>query len=38
MAKYLELRRHTDADGDVLTPEGVQAAVARARRGGKRRR
>jgi|SRR5687768_14566885 broad specificity phosphatase PhoE len=28
MAKYVELRRHTDADGDVLTPEGVQAAVA----------
>jgi broad specificity phosphatase PhoE len=27
MAKYVELRRHTDADGDVLTPEGVQAAV-----------
>ena len=27
MAKYLELRRHTDADGDVLTPEGVQAAI-----------
>ncbi|MGH2922084.1 MAG: hypothetical protein ACRDKU_08475, partial [Gaiellaceae bacterium] len=28
MTKYLELRRHTDADGDVLTPEGVRAAVA----------
>ena len=27
MAKYLELRRHTDADGDVLTPEGVRAGV-----------
>lgn len=27
MAKYVELRRHTDAEGDVLTPEGVQAAV-----------
>jgi broad specificity phosphatase PhoE len=27
MAKYAELRRHTDADGDVLTPEGVGAAV-----------
>jgi broad specificity phosphatase PhoE len=27
MAKHVELRRHTDADGDVLTPEGVQAAV-----------
>jgi broad specificity phosphatase PhoE len=27
MAKYVELRRHTDADGDVLTPAGAQAAV-----------
>jgi hypothetical protein len=27
MAKYLELRRHTDADEDVLTPAGVQAGV-----------
>jgi broad specificity phosphatase PhoE len=27
MAKYVELRRHTEADGDVLTPEGVQAAT-----------
>jgi broad specificity phosphatase PhoE len=27
MAKYVELRRHTDADGDVLTPEGVKAAL-----------
>jgi broad specificity phosphatase PhoE len=27
MAKYVELRRHTKADGDVLTPEGVRAAV-----------
>ena len=27
MPKYVELRRHTDADGDVLTPEGVRAAV-----------
>jgi broad specificity phosphatase PhoE len=27
MAKYVELRRHTDADGDVLTPEGVRAAI-----------
>jgi broad specificity phosphatase PhoE len=25
--KYVELRRHTDADGDLLTPEGVQKAV-----------
>jgi broad specificity phosphatase PhoE len=27
MTKYIELRRHTDADGDVLTPEGVRAAL-----------
>jgi broad specificity phosphatase PhoE len=27
MAKHVELRRHTDADGDVLTPDGVRAAV-----------
>src|SRR5438876_5205372 len=27
MARYLELRRHTDADGDVLTQEGVRAAT-----------
>jgi broad specificity phosphatase PhoE len=27
MAKYVELRRHTDADGDTLTPEGVEAAL-----------
>jgi broad specificity phosphatase PhoE len=27
MAKYVELRRHTDADGDVLTPDGVRAAT-----------
>jgi hypothetical protein len=27
MAKYVELRRHTDAGGDVLKPEGVRAAV-----------
>jgi broad specificity phosphatase PhoE len=27
MAKYVELRRHTEANGDVLTPEGVRAAV-----------
>jgi broad specificity phosphatase PhoE len=26
--KYLELRRHTDADGDILTEEGVRAAMA----------
>jgi broad specificity phosphatase PhoE len=28
MAKQVELRRHTDADGDTLTPEGVRAATA----------
>jgi phosphohistidine phosphatase SixA len=28
MAKYLELRRHTDNDGDVLTVDGVRAALA----------
>jgi broad specificity phosphatase PhoE len=28
MARYVELRRHTDADGDVLTLEGVRAAIA----------
>ena len=28
MAKHLELRRHTDADGDVLTSDGVVAALA----------
>jgi broad specificity phosphatase PhoE len=27
MSKTVELRRHTDADGDVLTPDGVRAAV-----------
>lgn len=27
MAKYIELRRHTDADGDALTAEGVRAAM-----------
>jgi len=27
MAKRIELRRHTDNDGDVLSPEGVRAAV-----------
>src|SRR6266511_1525924 len=27
MAKHVELRRHTDADGDVLTPEGVKAGL-----------
>jgi broad specificity phosphatase PhoE len=28
MAKTVDLRRHTDNDGDVLSPEGVEAAVA----------
>lgn len=27
MARRIELRRHTDNDGDVLTPTGVRAAV-----------
>ena len=27
MARYVELRRHTDNDGDVLTAEGVAAAL-----------
>src|SRR5919197_2650006 len=27
MARYVELRRHTDAEGDVLTQEGVRAAM-----------
>lgn len=27
MAKQIELRRHTDNDGDMLTPEGVEDAV-----------
>jgi broad specificity phosphatase PhoE len=27
MAKEIELRRHSDSDRDVLTPEGVQAAL-----------
>jgi broad specificity phosphatase PhoE len=27
MAKHVELRRHTDADRDVLTPQGVKAAL-----------
>jgi broad specificity phosphatase PhoE len=27
MARYVELRRHTDNDGDVLTEEGVRAAL-----------
>jgi broad specificity phosphatase PhoE len=27
MARYVELRRHTDSDGDVLTDDGVRAAL-----------
>jgi broad specificity phosphatase PhoE len=27
MARHIELRRHTDNDGDVLTPEGVRTAL-----------
>jgi broad specificity phosphatase PhoE len=27
MARSIELRRHTDADGDALTPEGIRAAM-----------
>jgi broad specificity phosphatase PhoE len=27
MPRFLELRRHTDNDGDVLSPEGITAAV-----------
>ena len=29
MARYVELRRHTDADGDVLTQEGVRGGQDR---------
>jgi broad specificity phosphatase PhoE len=32
MAKSVELRRHTASDGDVLTPEGVTAALEIGRR------
>lgn len=32
MARYIELRRHTDSDGDVLTEEGVRAALEIGRR------
>jgi broad specificity phosphatase PhoE len=28
MARYVELRRHTDSDGDALTEEGVRAALS----------
>jgi broad specificity phosphatase PhoE len=27
MARYVELRRHTDSDGDALTEDGVRAAL-----------
>jgi broad specificity phosphatase PhoE len=27
MARYIELRRHTDSDGDALTEDGVRAAL-----------
>jgi broad specificity phosphatase PhoE len=27
MARYIELRRHTDSDGDALSEEGVRAAL-----------
>jgi RTX calcium-binding nonapeptide repeat (4 copies) len=27
MARYVELRRHTDSDGDALTAEGIRAAL-----------
>jgi broad specificity phosphatase PhoE len=27
MARYVELRRHTDSDGDTLTEDGVRAAL-----------
>ena len=30
--RYIELRRHTDSDGDVLTEEGVRAALEIGRR------
>lgn len=32
MARYVELRRHTDSDGDVLTRDGVGAALEIGRR------
>ena len=32
MARYIELRRHTDSDGDLLTEEGVRAALEIGRR------
>jgi broad specificity phosphatase PhoE len=32
MARYIELRRHTDSDGDLLTEEGVRTALEIGRR------
>ena len=32
MARYVELRRHTDNDGDLLTEEGVRSALEIGRR------
>jgi len=32
MARYVELRRHTDSDGDTLTDEGVRAGLEIGRR------
>jgi phosphohistidine phosphatase SixA len=32
MTKWVELRRHTACDGDVLTPDGIRAAVDIGRR------
>jgi broad specificity phosphatase PhoE len=32
MPRYVELRRHTESDGDMLTEEGVRAALAIGRR------
>jgi broad specificity phosphatase PhoE len=32
VARYLELRRHTDSEGDALSEEGVRAALEIARR------
>ena len=32
MARYVELRRHTDSDGDTLSDEGVRAALEIGRR------
>jgi hypothetical protein len=32
VARYVELRRHTDSDGDALSEEGVRAALEIGRR------